>query len=436
MYVTLRGTPDTSGSDRRHSTTQASGGKGKKVRRTVAPTVVGLGAVSLLTDISSESVNAILPIYITVVIGLGPLAYGFVDGIYQGVSALVRILGGWWADRTDRPKWIALGGYGISAASRVVLLFSQAFWPITGTIAMDRIGKGFRTGPRDALIATASHPDFLGRNFGVHRTMDTTGALIGPLLAFAILAAFPFGLHGYQTVFVVSFAAAVMGVAVLGLIIPNLRRRPDTTSVVVPPSRPRLRDLAQPGLRRVLIVAGLLSVFTVGDGFLYLSLQAGGQITDRFFPLLFVGTNIAYLALAIPLGRLADRIGRGTVFLAGHVVLLAAYPMAATHLGGMIGAVIVLLLLGTFYAATDGVLAALATREVPESVRASGISAAQTVVAITRFASSVVFGLMWQFGNRELALLVMTAGMVAAVPISAVLLRALAGRDRAQGTAT
>ncbi len=425
MYVTVRGTP---------TTVKTESQPGSRPGRRVAPTVIGLGAVSLFTDISSESVNAVLPLYITVIIGLGPLAYGFVDGIYQGMSALVRILGGWWADRTDRPKWIALGGYGVSALSRITLLVSQGFWPITSTIAVDRIGKGFRTGPRDALIATASHPDFLGRNFGVHRTMDTMGALMGPLLAFAILAAFPFGMHGYQTVFVVSFAAAVMGVAVLGLIIPNLRRRSDTASVVVPPTRPRLRDLSQPGLRRVLIVAGLLSVFTVGDGFLYLSLQSGGQIADRFFPLLFVGTNIAYLGLAIPLGRLADRIGRGKVFLAGHVVLLAAYPMAATHLGGVVGAVIVLLLLGTFYAATDGVLSALATREVPESVRASGISAAQTVVAITRFTSSVVFGLMWQFGNKSLALFVMTAGMVAAVPISAVLLRVLAGRDRAQGS--
>jgi MFS family permease len=418
MYVTLRGTPG--------AVKNRPDGRGATGRK-VAPTVIGLGAVSLLTDISSESVSAVLPLYITVVIGMGPLAYGFVDGIYQGVSALVRILGGWWADRLDRPKWVALGGYGISAASRVVLLVSQGFWPITSTVAVDRIGKGLRTGPRDALIATASPPDFLGRNFGVHRTMDTIGALIGPLLAFAVLAVFPFGLHGYQTVFVASLAAAVMGVAVLALIIPDLRRRQDSTAVTAPPARPRLKDLAQPGLRRLLIAAGMLSVFTVGDGFLYLSLQDGGQIADRFFPLLFVGTNIAYLSLAIPLGRLADRVGRGRVFLAGHIVLLAAYPLAASHLGGLPGAVIVLLLLGTFYAATDGVLSALATREVPEAVRASGISAAQTVVAITRFASSVGFGLMWQFASRGLALMVMTAGLALAVPLSAGLLRSLRG---------
>lgn len=426
MYISLRNTPRKKSADPVRSPRAA--------RPKIGRTVIGLGAVSLLTDISSESVNAVLPLYITVILGMGPLAYGFVDGIYQGISAAVRILGGWWADRIDRPKWIAFLGYAVGAASRVILLLSQAFWPITSSIAADRIGKGIRTGPRDALIASASDPDFLGRNFGVHRTMDTIGALIGPILAFAMLAAFPFGLHGYQTVFVASFAAAVMGVAVLGLAIPDMRRHNMADGRAAPRPRPRLRDLRQPGLKSVLIVAGVLSIFTVGDGFVYLSLQDGGQVPSRFFPLLFVGTNLAYLSLAIPLGRLADRVGRGRIFLAGHVLLLAAYPLAATHLGGLVGAIGVLLLLGTFYAATDGVLAALASREVPDQVRASGISAAQTVVAATRFVSSIVFGLMWQLADRSLALTVMTIGMALALPLSARLLKVLGSRDRAQRT--
>ena len=167
----------------------------------------------------------------------------------------------------------------------------------------------------------------------------------------------------------------------------------------------------------------MLGVVTVGDGFLYLALQDGGQIPAEYFPLLFVGTNAAYLALAIPLGRLADRIGRGKVFIGGHVLLLAAYALAASHFGGTAGAICVLLLLGTFYAATDGVLAALASREVPEASRASGISAAQTVVALARFVSSIGFGLMWQVSNRSTALLVMGIGLTAVIPFAAWLLR-------------
>ena len=153
--------------------------------------VLAFGIVSMLTDISSESVAAVLPLYITAVLGMGPLAYGFFDGIYQGVSAAVRILGGWWADSTRRPKWVAFVGYFASAVSRVLMLFATGFGAITAVITTDRLGKGLRTGPRDALIATASDPADLGRNFGVHRALDTLGALIGPLIAFAVLAAVP-----------------------------------------------------------------------------------------------------------------------------------------------------------------------------------------------------------------------------------------------------
>lgn len=417
MYITLRGTPGESGSS-------SSGDAGRIVattsRRKIAGTVVGLGAVSLLTDISSESVAAILPLYITVVVGMGPLAYGFIDGIYQGVSALVRIIGGWWADKSDRPKLVAIAGYGLSALARLALLFSHSFWVITSTIATDRIGKGLRTGPRDALIATASDPRYLGRNFGVHRAMDTTGALIGPLMGFAVLAAIPVGLGGYHTIFVFSSAFAIMGVAVLVLGVPDLRRKGGTTGE--PSARPRWRDLTRPGLTRLLIAAGVLGVATVGDGFLYLALQDGNQISPTYFPLLFVGTNAAYLAFAIPLGRLADKVGRARVFLAGHVLLLLTYGFAGSHLGGAAGSIVVLLLLGTFYAATDGVLAALASREVPPESRASGISTAQTVQALARFVSSIGFGLMWQFNGRSAAILVMAVLLIIALALSSWLL--------------
>lgn len=425
MYITLRGAPK---------------GQAKATpagRSRVPGAVIGLGVVSLLTDISSESVAAILPIYITVVVGLGPLAFGFIDGIYQGISAFVRIAGGRWADRSDRPKWVAFVGYALSAVTRLGLLFVSGFWAITSVVAVDRLGKGLRTGPRDALIATASDPDHLGRNFGVHRAMDTAGALIGPLMAFAILAVFPIGLGGYQTVFVWSFAFAVIGVAVLALVVPDLRQRsaPAATAgtpegsaaeppaeAPAPPARPRWSDLASPGLRRLLIAAALLSMVTIGDGFLYLALENTGEITAAYFPLLFVGTNFAYLALAVPMGKLADRIGRGRVFVGGYVLLLLSYVIAGLQLGGLAGVAVVLLLLGTFYAATDGVMSALATRLVPAASRASGISAAQTVVALFRFVASVTFGLLWQFGSLQLAMLVMGIGLAVAIPLAGVLL--------------
>jgi MFS family permease len=421
MYVTLRSVPK-----------PADGADSASVlhRRKVPAAVLAFGVVSLLTDVSSEAVAAVLPLYITVILGMGPLAYGFIDGIYQGVSAAVRILGGWWSDSTKRPKWVAFVGYLASALSRVGLLVATGFASITAVIAVDRLGKGLRTGPRDSLIATASEPADLGRNFGVHRALDTTGALAGPLLAFAVLAAIPLGLGGFRAVFVFSLAFAVLGVIVLALVVPDLRTGGGKAAVGDQPASRRialrLSDLSQPALRRVLTVAGLLGLVTVGDGFIYLSLSDAGSLATKYFPLLFVGTSAAYMALAIPLGRAADRVGRARVFLIGHVALLAVYGLTASSVGG--GAwsvVVVLLLLGSFYAATDGVLAALATQSVPEESRASGIAAAQTVVALSRFVCSLGFGLLWQLAGRETALWVMTAGLLAGLAAAAFVLRPL-----------
>ena len=271
--------------------------------------------------------------------------------------------------------------------SRVGLLLVTGFASIAAVIAVDRLGKGLRTGPRDSLIATASDPADLGRNFGVHRAMDTAGALAGPLLAFAVLAAIPLGLGGYRAVFVFSAAFALLGVVVLALVVPDLRTaRGKADAGDQTPRRRialRLSDLSQPALRRVLLVAGLLGLVTVGDGFIYLSLSESGSLTAKYFPLLFVGTSAAYMVLAIPMGRLADRVGRGRVFLAGHALLLGVYLLTASRYGGALWSVVlVLLLMGSFYAATDGVLSALATQSVPEESRASGIAAAQTVVAL------------------------------------------------------
>jgi MFS family permease len=176
----------------------------------------------------------------------------------------------------------------------------------------------------------------------------------------------------------------------------------------------------------VLVVAGLLGLVTVGDGFIYLSLAEAGALATKYFPLFFVGTSAAYMVLAIPLGRVADRVGRARVFLIGHLVLLGVYALTASGVGG--GAwlvVLVLLLLGSFYAATDGVLAALATQSVPKESQASGIAAAQSVVALARFGCSVAFGLLWQLTGRQTALWVMAAALVVGLVAAALVLRPL-----------
>ena len=416
-------------------------------RRTarVSSTVIALGVVSLLTDISSESVAAILPLYVTAALGLSTVAYGFIDGLMQGASALVRIASGWAADRGDHPKHIAFLGYGLSALTRAGLLVAGGFAAVTALVAVDRVGKGIRTAPRDAMITASSDPRTLGRSFGVHRMLDTVGAALGPLLAFVILWLIP---DGYRTVFVLSLGCAVLGLAVLGLMVPDVRPRRAswlekhqtretrglprckgctcTIPGLAPAGRPfSWRAVTTPALRRIMLTAGVLGVLTVGDGFVYLALQAQDGFATQWFPLLYVGTNLAYMCLAIPFGRLADRVGRVRVFVAGHLALLAAYVCAGTSTGFAGMTVAVLALLGVFYAATDGVLAAVVGQTADASARGTAIGTAQTVVALARMLASTGFGILWYSIGRGSAMLTAAAVLTVAVPACWLLVRRL-----------
>lgn len=410
VYISVRDRP---ASDRAAGTT----------RPPVGRVVITLGVVSLLTDVSSESVSAILPLYLTVVVGLTPVTYGLIDGLYQGVSALVRLGGGWLSDASDRPKWVAFLGYGLSAVARVFLLFASGAAGIAAVVTVDRIGKGIRTAPRDAMISSSTPTEHLGRAFGVHRMLDTIGAALGPLIAFGLLLLVP---EGYSVVLVVSLAFALAGVALLGLLGPDVRHGRDEADRSGPTPPPfRWRDLADRRLRPLLLVAGVLGLFTVGDGFIYLALLDHGGVNVSWFPLFYVGTNIAYLLLAVPIGRLSDRVGRGRTLVLGHLALVGAYLCAVLPTSTSAATIGTLALLGTFYAATDGVIAALAGRLVPVQARTSGIAAAQTVVALTRMLASAGFGLMWLLFGPSTAMIVVAGLLAVAILASASRVRLL-----------
>ncbi|MEU5776399.1 MFS transporter [Streptomyces venezuelae] len=404
-------------------------------RGRVAGPVLALGAVSLVTDISSEMVTAVLPLYFVLQLGLSPLQFGFLDGLYNGVTALVRLAGGYAADRGGRHKIVAGGGYALSALSRLgLLLAGGATAGIGAALAADRIGKGVRTAPRDALISLSSPPDTLGRAFGVHRAMDTTGALLGPLAAFALLWATA---DAYDAVFVVSFCFGLLGVLMLvafvpGHLSPALPRSPhpaperqQTERQRTQPSAPRPRALhllRVPAFRRVLVAAALLGAATIGDAFLYLLLQRRLDFAVSWFPLLPLGAAAVYLLLAVPAGRLADRVGRRVPFLAGHVALLGGYVLLLAPTDGWPLLIGVLLLLGVFYAATDGVLMALVAPVVAQERRASGMAVLQTGQALARLVAAAGFGAAWTLWGVETALTCAVLALTAAVAGAAVLL--------------
>ena len=288
-----------------------------------------------------------------------------------------------------------------------------------GAIVMfDRIGKGIRTAPRDAMISLSSSRERLGAAFGVHRAMDTTGAMIGPLIAFGLLALAPLAFH---SVFLVSFCFALAGLGVIVLLVPS---RPAQEVEESPP--PGLREmgrlLAQPRFRGVVVAAVLLGLTTISDAFLYLALQRHLDLPATAFPLLFVGASAAFMLLAVPAGRLADRVGRGRVFVLGYAALLPVYASLVLPAGGAVALAVCLTLVGASYAATDGVLAALGAATLAEEVRASGLAVIGTATNAARLLASVAFGAIWTVAGLDTAVLAAGAGLVVALAITAVVL--------------
>ncbi|RLU89103.1 MFS transporter [Streptomyces griseocarneus] len=386
----------------------------------VPGTVLALGSVSLITDVSSEMVTAVLPLYLVTGLGLSPLGFGLLDGVYNGVSALVRLVGGRLSDHGGGShKSVAAVGYGLSALCKPLLLLVHSVPWIGAVLAADRTGKGLRTAPRDAMISLACEPATRGRAFGVHRAMDTAGALLGPLAAFVVLRA---AADGYDAVFTVSGCVAALGVLVLLLFVPG--RQAGTLPARGPDRAPLRAALLLPAVRRLTGCATLLGLTTVSDSFLYLTLQRRLDLPETWFPLLPVGTATAFLLLAVPLGAVADRTGRRRLFLCGHLALLAAYGLLIAPLGiSPVLPLVVLTLHGSFYAATDGVLAAVTADAVPEAIRGTGLAVVQTGQTAARFVCSIAFGTAWTVWGDRPALGTAAAGLAVSAAVCALLLR-------------
>jgi MFS family permease len=374
----------------------------------------------MLTDISSEMVATVLPLYLLYVGGLSPLALGLVDGIYNGATALVRLASGFIGDRWRRHKEVAAAGYGLSAVCKLLLLsVGTAVSAIGAVVLLDRAGKGIRTAPRDAMISLSTPRDQLGTAFGVHRAMDTTGAMLGPLVAFCVLALSPLA---FDSIFLISFCLALLGVGVLVLFV-NPRRADGGEDAPRAPSLRGAFGLLNVRRYRALLVAGAaLSLATASDAFIFLLLQDRLDLGNSLFPLLFVGSAGTYMLLAVPMGRVADRVGRGRVLLGGYALLLGVYAVLLAPVAGWVLLVATLGLLGAYYAATDGVLMALGSSIVPAELRGSGLALLGTATSLARFAASLAFGALWTFWGAEAALACFGAALLAASALAALML--------------
>ena len=382
--------------------------------------VVLLGLVSLLTDVSSEMVATILPLYLVFSLGASPLALGAIDGTYRGAAALVQVMSGFASDRWRRHKEVAELGYGISALGKVALVAAgNTIGGIGAIVAFDRVGKGIRTAPRDALISLSSTRAGLATAFGVHRAMDSAGAMLGPLIAFGVLLAAP---ARFDAVFVVSTLFALLGLAVLVLTVQGRPRRAPREGAA-PSLRKAMGLLRDPRFGLLLIAAAGLSVASVSDALIYVGLQRKTDFEPAVFPLLYVITAVVFMALAIPFGRLADRVGRVPVLIAGHALLFVVYAVLLMSSLGYGVLILCLVALGGYFAATEGVMTALAGALLPTELQASGIGMLITVVSIGRLLSSLAFGALWFASGLQSAVLVFGIALALAIAAAVPLLR-------------
>lgn len=394
----------------------------------VSPAVWRLGYTSMLTDISSEMVNSMLPAFLVLHLHASPLTFGVIDGLYHGMAvALLGVAGGVMADRSRRYKEVAAAGYGVSALCKLGLLAAGSSMPLIGAIvAVDRVGKGIRTAPRDALLSFNSTTRNLTTSFAVHRALDTGGTLIGPLVGFALLAALP---HAYDAVWVTSFVSALLGLAVLWLFVGNPVESGKTYLSPVASWWSVFQSNVKFG--RILAAASILALASISDGFIYLLIQSKTSAAAHFFPLYFVGTSVCYILLSVPVGMLAIRVGKRNVLLGAYVILLCLYwSITAGVVGYGAFPVMPLVFLGLFYAGSEGILMALASSVIPAPLRTTGLAILNTSIGVSRMAGLALFGWLWHTKGPQTALVYFEIGLAAAIVAAVWLLACFTSRQK------
>jgi MFS family permease len=351
-----------------------------------------LGFVSLLMDVSSEMIHSLLPLYLTVVLGASALTVGVIEGVAEAATLIVKVFSGTLSDALRKRQWIAAAGYGMAALSKP--LFALATGPMLVFVArmLDRIGKGIRGAPRDALIADLTPESIRGAAFGLRQSLDTIGAVAGPLAAMALMLAWN---DDFRAVFWVAVIPAFLSFGLIAFAVRD--PEPDRRQESVP--APRLSWRMAHGLGRAFwIVTAIGTAVTLArfsEAFLVLRAENLG-VPIALTPLVLVGMSVVYAACAYPAGRLADRMEPAPLLAAGIACLIAADIVLALASGpGALAAGVVLW--GLHMAFTQGLLAALVANTAPEERRGTAFGVFNLACGIALLAASVIAGALWQF---------------------------------------
>ena len=405
----------------------ARGGVRRALLAGVTRNVIALGLVSFFTDISSELLVYLIPLYLANVLAATPTIIGVVEGVTESASSFLKLGSGWLSDRLGRRKTLVLTGYSTSVAAKALYLLATA-WPVVLAARLgDRIGKGIRTAPRDALIADSTPPESRGRAFGLHRALDTAGALVGVTGAAIVVTllqgdAATLGGDTFRALVVVALVPGVIALVVLGLAVRDVPAAPKpatasgaaagpTPAITAPEATsagPDAISASPPTERRSLrhrmgtfpsafwLFVGASALFTLGnssDAFISLRSQSLG-VAVRDILLMVIAFNLTNVVVAWPVGALSDRVGRR------GLIAVAWSIYAATYLGLALASpgfpiVILWALYGVYYGVSDAVGKALVADVVPPAQRATGYGILNMVTGLVLLPASILAGLLW-----------------------------------------
>ena len=349
-----------------------------------------LGFVSLLMDVSSEMIHALLPLFMVGTLGMGVALVGLLEGLAEATALILKVCSGVISDWFGRRKPLAVLGYGLGAATKPLFALASGPGLIFTARLLDRVGKGIRGAPRDALVADIAPPEQRGAAFGLRQSLDTVGAFVGPLLAVALMLLWA---NDFRAVFAVAVVPALLAVLLL-MVGVREPARPAGAARSNPISRANLKRLP----RAYWWVVGVGAVFTLArfsEAFLVLRAEQLG-VALAAVPLVMVAMNVVYSLTAYPFGKLSDRVSHHGLLLAGLSVLVLADVVLAvsTHwLGLLLGVA----LWGVHMGMTQGLLAAMVAAQAPADLRGTAFGFFNLVSGVALLAASVLAGLLWQY---------------------------------------
>ncbi|MEA1985231.1 MAG: MFS transporter [Euryarchaeota archaeon] len=349
----------------------------------ISRNVVLLGLVSLFTDMSSQMVFPLLPLYLTGVLGAGVYVVGIVEGAAQASASLFKLVSGYWSDRLGRRKVFILVGYTLCAVTKPLLAFANVWTTVLVVRVVERIGKGVRTAPRDAIVAESTDQQYRGRAYGFHRSMDGVGSMAGAMLAYLLLLSLD-----YRDIFLLALIPGILAVFFIIFVREEDHPVMERTSSMTG----SFRDLPS-GLRLFILVASVFALGHFGYAFLLLKAVDVG-LPDQGALLMYVIFYLVYTLCTVPAGVVSDKVGRRPVLMTGYLLfaLVAGVSMVVTSATGVLG---VFILYGVFFALIDGSQRAFVVDLAPPHLKATALGAFHAAVGLVALPGGMIAGMLW-----------------------------------------